>query len=158
MNIILTVIKFILGLKFGWAIFLGVGVIFGGSIIKNILGGSFSVTKLLGGFNLFAGGVQGKLIYYGVILILAFGLYHQLTRATTNYDTDYKNNINHNQDVLVDQRVGTNNACDVNLFFGLIKIGCKQLPITKIVNNNPVCEKCNSTKVDVKPINKGKIK
>lgn len=144
---LLPILKWVLGLKFGWVILIVFGVLVGGSLIKNIISGSFSVGKLASGFNPFTGSVQGKLIYYGVILLLAFGLYHQLTRATTNYDTNYKNNVHHNQDVLIDQRVGTNSGCDVNLFFGLIKLGCKQQPITKIVNNESICEKCNSTNI-----------
>jgi len=102
----LTIIKFILGLKFGWLLLIVGGIIMGGSIIKNIFTGSFSVAKFAGGFNIFAGGVQGKLIYYGLMIVLALGLYHQITRATYDYDTDYKNNIRNNRDVYLDQRVG----------------------------------------------------
>jgi hypothetical protein len=140
---ILGILKFILGMKFGWLLLIGGGLLIGGSIIKNIFTGSFSVGKFLGGFNLFAGGVQGKLIYYGILAILAFGLYYQLTRATTNYDTDYKNNVHHNQDVAIDQRVGAG-CIPTKILWGVIQIGCDSKPITKTVNNN--CE-CNSKEV-----------
>jgi hypothetical protein len=122
-------IKFLLGLKFGWILLLVFGVIMAGSIIRNILTGSFNAMKFIGGFNIFAGGVQGKLIYYGLLAILAFGLYHQLTRATFNYDTDYKNNIRGNQDVYLDQRVGDTcqDKCVVAVQpfgFTVFKLGC----------------------------------
>ena len=139
MNIVLSLIKFLLGLKFGWIIAIVVGVVVGGSLIRNIFTGSFSVGKFLGGFNIFTGSVQGKLIYYGLLAILAFGLYHQLTRATWNYDTDYKNHIHNNQDVFIDQTVGTK-GCDVDLFFGLVKFGCNPKSMTKTVNNNCDCK------------------
>jgi hypothetical protein len=153
----LAIIKFLLGMKFGWLILIGGGIIVGGSLIRNIFTGSFSVGKFLGGFNILAGGVQGKLIYYGLIIFGCFVAYHFIMRPTTSYDTDYKNNIQHNQDVMIDQRVGTNNACNVNLFYGLIKLGCKQDPITKtvIAPPCPVCEKCEDT---IQKNNKKKIK
>lgn len=144
---IFSIFKFIMNMKFGWLLWMGFSIIMGGSIIRNIFTGSFSVGKLLGGFNIFTGSVQGKLIYYGLIIFGCFVAYHFIMRPTNSYDTDYKNNIQHNQDVMIDQRVGTNNGCDVNLFFGLIKIGCRQQPITKIVNNDTVCEKCNSKEI-----------
>ena len=134
-SILMSLIKWLLMQKFGIVILIVVGVILLISIVRNILSGSFNVAKFAGGFNPFVGSVQGKLMYYAVFAILAFGLYHQLTRSTTNYDTDYKNQIHHNQDVFVDQRVGTSTGCDVNLFYGLIKLGCKQPPMTKNVNN-----------------------
>jgi hypothetical protein len=143
-NILLGLLKGLLAMKFGWLIAIVIGVIIAGSIIKNVINGSFSVAKLASGFNPFTGSVQGKLIYYGVLALLAFGLYHQLTRATTNYDTDYKNKIDHNQDVMIDQRVGAK-GCDVDLFYGLIKLGCNPKSITKTVNNNLDCDKCNAT-------------
>ena len=104
-KILLTVIKIILNMKFGWLILIVVGVIFGLSIIKNIMSGSFNVAKFAGGFNPFVGSVQGKLIYYGLMIILALGLYHQLTRATfdTDYTNTYKNNVHHNEEVTIDQ-------------------------------------------------------
>ena len=134
-SILMSLIKWLLLQKFGVIILIVIGIILLLSLIRNILSGSFNVAKFAGGFNPFVGSVQGKLMYYAVFAILAFGLYHQLTRATTNYDTDYKNNIHHNADVFVDQRVGTSTGCDVNLFYGLVKIGCKQLPMVKNVNN-----------------------
>jgi hypothetical protein len=146
-NILLGLLKGILGMKFGWLIAIVVGVILGGSIIKNIFSGSFNVAKFASGFNPFTGSVQGKLIYYGLIIFGCFVAYHFIMRPTNSYDTDYKNHIHNNQDVMIDQRVGTNNACDVNLFFGLIKLGCRQDPITKTVNIDPICEKCRKNEV-----------
>jgi hypothetical protein len=76
---ILAIIKFVLGLKFGWIILVIGAIIFGGSIIRNIFTGSFNVAKFAGGFNLFAGGVQGKLIYYfivfSIVAAVALGIY-----------------------------------------------------------------------------------
>jgi hypothetical protein len=141
-NIILGFLKIVLGLKFGWIIAIVAGIVIGGSIIKNILSGSFSVAKFANGFNIFAGGVQGKLIYYGLIIFGCFVAYHFIMRPTNSYDTDYKNNVHHNQDIMIDQRVGTQEGCNVNILFGLIKIGCKSQPITKTVTVNPICEKC----------------
>jgi hypothetical protein len=123
------------------------GIIIGGSLIKNILTGSFSIAKFASGFNPFAGGVQGKLIYYGLIIFGCFCVYHFIMRPTYSYDTDYKNQIHHNQDVMIDQRVGTIEGCTVNLGWGLIKLGCKSQPITKTVNVNPECEKCKTKEV-----------
>jgi uncharacterized membrane protein len=134
-TILMSLIKWILTQKFGVVILIVVGVILLISLVRNILSGSFNVAKFAGGFNPFTGSVQGKLMYYVIFAILAFGLYHQLTRATTSYDTDYKNQIHHNQDVFIDQKVGAT-GCDVNLFFGLVKLGCNPKPLTKTVNNN----------------------
>lgn len=128
-TIILKIFGGILGMKFGWIIAIIAGIVLGLSLLKNIVSGSFSIAKFAGGFNIFAGGVQGKLIYYGVLIILAIGLYHQLTRATWNYNTDYKNNVTSNRDVYLDQRVG--DTCTdkcilaVQPFgFTLLKVGC----------------------------------
>jgi hypothetical protein len=143
-NLLLGLLKGVLGMKFGWLIAIVAGIIIGGSLIKNILSGSFSVVKFASGFNPFAGGVQGKLIYYGIILTICFAVYHQITKDTYSYDTDYKNQIHHNQDVFVDQRVGTKEGCDVNLLFGLIKLGCKSEPMNKTVTYD--CQKCKEVK------------
>ena len=89
-NLIIPILKFIMGMKIGTAVALVGGGFVLFTLIRNILTGAFSVTKFASGFNIFSGGVQGKLIYYGLLAILAFGLYHQLTRAT--YDTDYTSN------------------------------------------------------------------
>jgi hypothetical protein len=147
MNILFTILKAILGMKFGWLIAIVAGVIIGGSLIRNILTGSFNVAKFAGGFNIFTGGVQGKLIYYGLIIFGCFTVYHFIMRPTNSYDTDYKNQIHHNQDVMIDQRVGTQEGCNVNLLFGLVKLGCKSQPITKTVNVNPECEKCKTKEI-----------
>ena len=135
----MPLIKMLLGLKFGWVIILVLGVFFIGSFIRNVSTGSFSVGKFLGGFNVFAGGVQGKLIYYGLIIFGCFVVYNFVMRPTYSYDTDYKNQIHHNEDVIVDQRVG-GDGCNVEILFGLFKFGCKQKPVTKIVNNE--CSQC----------------
>jgi hypothetical protein len=86
---------------------LALGGLFIGILGFNIAKGTFSIAKFFGGFNIFAGGVQGKLIYFTIFAILAFGLYHQLTRSTLNYDTDYRNSIRNCDTVNVDQRVQT---------------------------------------------------
>ena len=145
-NILLGLLKGILTMKFGWLIAIVAGVVIGGSIIKNILSGSFSVAKFAGGFNIFAGGVQGKLIYYGLIIFGCFVAYHFIMRPTNSYDTDYKNHIHNNQDVFIDQTVGTK-GCDVDLFFGLVKFGCNPKSMTKTVNVDPICEKCRKNEV-----------
>ena len=142
MSAILMLLKGLLGTKFGWIIAIVVGIILGGSLIKNIVSGSFSVAKFASGFNPFTGGVQGKLIYYGIIIFACITVYNFVMRPTNSYDTDYKNQIQGNQDVIIDQRVGTNTGCDVSLLFGLVKLGCKQEPITKTVIVEPVCPDC----------------
>lgn len=133
-NLIIGIIKTILGMKFGWLLLLAIGIILGLSFIRNLMSGSFSVGKFFSGFNIFAGGVQGKLIYLAVLAILGYGLFHQLTKPTTEYNTDYRNNIHHNDGVVVDQRVGES-GCAVNIGWGLIKLGCKQ-NVPKIITNN----------------------
>jgi hypothetical protein len=138
---ITKLISLILGMKFGWVIAIVLGLIVGGSIIKNIISGSFSVAKFAGGFNIFSGGVQGKLIYYGLIIFGCFVAYSFIMRTTYSYDTDYRNNIKGNQDVIIDQRTGPT-CVPTKILFGLIQIGCKSQPITKNVTNNSDCEKC----------------
>lgn len=110
-------------------------------LIFNIIKGSFSISKFFGGFNVFTGSVQGKLIYYAVLLILGYGLFHQLTRATVDYNTDYKNNIKGNRDVYIDQRVGE--ACQEKCLvavqpFGItiLKVGCSQSCEASITQQN----------------------
>jgi len=109
--------------------------------IKNIGSGAFSLAKFFGGFNLFAGGVQGKLMYYGIIAlvagILAYGLYHQLTRATydTDYKNTYKNTITGNENVTVDQKQVINS--DISCFgfsLGQTCIGVAHSSIPKVSN------------------------
>jgi hypothetical protein len=157
----LGIIKGILGMKFGWLILIAVGTLVGFSLIKNILSGSFNVAKFAGGFNIFTGSVQGKLIYYGLIIFGCFVAYSFIMRPTTSFDTDYKNTIHHNQDVMIDQRVGNSEGCDVNLFFGLIKLGCKQQPITKTVivtdDSSKVVETPNSITKTQPSGNKGVV-
>lgn len=84
-----------------------------------------------------AGGLSFKVISYIVIFAIVgtvcFALYKKITATT--YSSDYKNQISHNQDVIIDQRAAGNGGCSVELGFGLVKIGCKQLPVTKVVNN-----------------------
>lgn len=145
LNELLPIIKFILSLKFGWVIFIILGGIVGGSLIKNIISGSFSIGKLASGFNIFAGGVQGKLIYWGLLAILAFGLYSQLTRATfdTDYNTNYRNNVQQNRDVYLDQRVGDvcTEKCAIAIQpFGwtLLKVGCTQSCAPSITQRNKI--------------------
>lgn len=144
-NIILGIIKTLLGLKFGWIIAIVIGIIIGGSIIKNIITGSFSVAKLASGFNPFLGSVQGKLIYYGLIIFGCFCAYHFIMRPTQSYDTDYKNQIHHNQDVIIDQKVGSS-CIPTSILWGIIQIGCDSKPITKTVNNDFGCEGCTPAK------------
>ena len=139
-----NLIKTIMGMQLGHLLLIGGGFIIGLSIIKNIFTGSFSVGKFLGGFNFFAGGVQGKLIYYGLIIFACFTVYHFVMRSTYSYDTDYKNHIHHNADVFTDQRVGTQEGCAFEFGFGLIKLGCKSQPMTKTINYE--CESCKEVK------------
>ena len=139
----MSLIKGILTMKFGWVILTVVGIVMGLSIVKNIFSGSFNVAKFAGGFNIFTGSVQGKLIYYGFLAILAFGLYHQLTRATftTDYTNTYKNNIHNNESVTVDQSQTIQTPEDTLLIgikiFGLrigISAQSKPKPVTIIDN------------------------
>jgi hypothetical protein len=100
--------------------------------------------------------ISAKAIAYIVIAAIVgtvcFALYHKITDAT--YSSDYKNNIHNNQDVIVDQRAGNNQGCSVELGFGLIKIGCKQQPITKITNNE--VDKTTSTTIVPKNVTNSK--
>ena len=128
-----NLIKTIMGMQLGHLLLIGGGLIIGLSIIKNIFTGSFSVGKFLGGFNFFAGGPQGKLIYYGLIIFACFTVYHFVMRPT--YSTDYKNNIKGNQDIFIDQKVGSD-GCAFEFGFGLIKLGCNSKSPSKTVNNN----------------------
>lgn len=115
-------------------------VIFIVVLVFNIIKGTFNISKFFGGFNILAGGVQGKLIYYAILFILGAGLWHQLTKATTEYNTDYRNTITRNRDVFVDQRVGDGDIdkCLVAIEpFGLslLKIGCVKVKSTSIIEN-----------------------
>ncbi len=140
-NLLLVLLKGILGMKFGWLIVIIAGIIIGGSLIKNVISGSFSIGKFASGFNPFLGGVQGKLIYYGLLITLALAIYHQITRPTTDYDTNYKNQIHHNRDIAVDQRVGAT-CIPTKILWGLIQIGCNSEAMQqKNINNNCDCQK-----------------
>lgn len=133
----LELIKTLLGMKLGVLLLIIFGGLIGLSFLKNLITGSFSIAKFAAGFNPFTGSVQGKLIYYALIAFACFTVYRFVMRDT--YSADYKNNIKGNQDVFIDQKVGTN-GCAVNLFFGLIKIGCNPKSMTKTVNNNCGCQ------------------
>jgi len=150
-NILIMIIKAILGMKFGYLLLIVVGIMVGGSILRNILTGSFNIAKFAGGFNIFSGNVQGKLIYYGLIIFGCFVAYHFIMRPTYSYDTDYKNQIHHNQDVMIDQRVGTRDGCAVELLYGAIKIGCKSQPMSKTVINT-VPEKETQEQIKLNPL------
>ena len=133
MNILLTLLKGILGMKFGWVILVVVGLIFGLSLIKNIISGSFSIAKFASGFNPF-GGVQPKLIWLAIWCFIFFTAYQFIMRPTTNYNTDYRNNIHDNQDVMVDQRVGAS-CIPTKILWGVIQIGCNSESMKKVTNN-----------------------
>jgi len=141
-KLLMALIKGILGMKFGYLILIGIAIILGLSIIKNIFSGSFNVFKFASGFNPFLGGIQGKLIWLAIWCFIFFTAYQFIMRPTTSYNTDYKNNIKGNQDVLVDQRVGA--TCIPSKFlWGLIQIGCNSEAQSKNINvNNNDCAKC----------------
>jgi len=145
---IFAIIKIILGLKFGWLLLIAMAIILGGSLIRNIFTGSFNVAKFAGGFNVLSGGVQGKLIYYGLIIFGCFIVYNFIMRPTTSFDTDYKNNIRDNRDVYLDQRAGEtcSEKCIIAiqpLGFTLLKVGCIKSCQTSITQQ---------TKVDSVPV------
>jgi hypothetical protein len=130
----MTIIKLVLGMKFGWVILLVLGIILLLSFVKNIISGNFSVGKLAAGFNPFTGAIQGKLIWMAIWAFIFFTAYQFIMRPTTSYDTDYKNQIHHNDDVIIDQRVGP--GCEpTKILWGLIQIGCKGESIKKEENN-----------------------
>lgn len=133
MNLILNILKLVMGMKFGWVILLVVGIVLGGSVIRNILTGSFSIAKFASGFNPF-GGAQGKLIWLAIWCFIFFTAYQFIMRPTTSYDTDYKNSIHHNEDVFVDQRVGAS-CIPTKILWGVIQIGCNSDSQKKITNN-----------------------
>jgi hypothetical protein len=142
-NLIFGLIKIIFGMKFGYLILIGIVVILGFSIIKNIFSGSFNVVKLASGFNPFTGAIQGKLIWLAIWCFIFFTAYQFIMRPTTSYDTDYKNQIHHNEDVLVDQRVGAT-CIPTKILWGLIQIGCNSDSMKKNVTNN--CKDCENNK------------
>ena len=141
-KLLMALIKGILGMKFGWLIVIVVAVILGFSIIKNIFSGSFNVAKLASGFNPFTGAIQGKLIWLAIWCFIFFTVYNFIMRPTYSYDTDYKNQIHHNEDVLVDQRVGAT-CIPTKILWGLIQIGCNSSAMEKNVENN--CKDCEKT-------------
>ena len=102
-------------------------------IVKKEVPGALKFAPLAG----LAGGLSFKVISYIIIFAIVgtvcFALYKKITATT--YSSDYKNQISHNQDVIIDQRAAGNGGCSVELAYGLVKIGCKQLPVTKVVNN-----------------------
>jgi len=146
MNAILLLLKGLLGTKFGWIIAIVVGVILGGSLVKNIVSGSFSIAKFASGFNPFSGGVQGKLIYYGLIFFACILVYNFVMRPTNSYDTDYRNQITGNQDVIIDQSVGAK-CIPTKILWGLIQFGCTSAPINKTVTVNNECVDCKVKEV-----------
>jgi hypothetical protein len=154
MDILLTLLKGILAMKLGWVILLAVGVIFGLSLIKNLISGSFSIGKLASGFNPF-GAVQGKLIWLAIWCFIFFTAYQFIMRPTTNYDTDYKNNIHDNQDVFTDQRVGAT-CIPTKILWGVVTIGCDSGSQKKIVNNTEEKKEVidQKTKTNITPKNK----
>jgi len=133
-NFLLGLAKMILGLKFGWLLLIVVAIILGGSIIHNIFTGSFNVLKFASGFNPFIGSIQGKLIWLAIWCFIFFTVYQFIMRPTYSYDTDYKNQIHHNQDVMVDQRVGAT-CIPTKILWGLIQIGCNSESMEKNVKN-----------------------
>ena len=139
-NLLIGLVKGILGMKFGVLIVVVLGVILVFSILKNIISGSFSVAKLASGFNPFTGAIQGKLIWLAIWCFIFFTAYQFIMRPTTSYDTDYKNNIRGNQDVIIDQSVGAK-CIPTKILFGLIQIGCKSEAVKKNVTNNN-CKDC----------------
>ena len=103
------------------------------------------------------------IVIFAIVGTVCFGVYRKIVQTT--YSSDYKNNIHHNQDVIVDQRAGNNTGCSVELLYGLVKIGCKQAPITKITNNGvsatpastitvPTSPKTNTVVKKISPIGK----
>jgi hypothetical protein len=151
----MSLIKWLLMQKFGIVILIVVGVILLISLVRNILSGSFNVAKFAGGFNLFTGSIQGKLMYYAVFAILAFGLYHQLTRATfdTDYTNTYKNNIHGNENVTVDQSQHIQTPEDALLIgikiFGFklgVSVQSQPKPVT-IIDNSKINQKSKITPV-----------
>ena len=138
-KLLMILVKTILGMKFGWLIVIVVAVILGFSIIKNIFSGSFNVVKLASGFNPFTGAIQGKLIWLAIWCFIFFTVYNFIMRPTYSYDTDYKNQIHHNEDVLVDQRVGAT-CIPTKILWGLIQIGCNSGAMEKNIDNS--CKDC----------------
>lgn len=156
-NIFLMIGKLILGMKFGWVILLALGVILIFSLVRNIISGSFSVGKLASGFNPFTGAIQGKLIWLAIWAFIFFTAYQFIMRETISYDTDYKNQIHHNDDVILDQRVGPQ-CIPTKFLWGLIQFGCNSEAIVKNETNNScnckVEEKKQEEKVSTSKENK----
>ena len=146
MNILFGLLKVLLGMKFGWLIAIVAGVILAGSIIRNIFTGSFNAAKFVGGFNIFAGGVQGKLIYYAIIGTILLAIYGKIMQPTSDFDNTYKNNVHHNDDVVIDQRQIIESQEDTLLIgikiFGLkIGITVKGIPKPREIIDNANVDK-----------------
>ena len=129
-------------------------------LTKNILTGTFSVSKFFSGFAFWQGAVMGKLIYYiiifSIVAAVALGIYHRFTQET--YSNDYRNNVK-GENVIIDQRQIFDNKSDAVLIgiklFGLrigVSVESKVKPNT-VTNNNEVKE---TKKEEIKPIVKGK--
>ena len=82
----------------------GVGGLISVILGLNIKSGAFSLTKFIGGFAFWKGAVIGKLLYWGIIAAVVLGVYHKITQPTYNYDTSYRNVIQGNTEVTIDQK------------------------------------------------------
>lgn len=109
-------------------LFIGIiisGIGFIGTLAFNIFRGTFSIGKFFNGFNIFSGGVQGKLIYYliigSIVAAVALGIYHRFTQET--YENTYTNTVKA-EEVVIDQRQILPNPDD-SFFFGVKIFGFK---------------------------------
>jgi hypothetical protein len=156
-GLVTSVVKSIVGMKFGWIFLVIVAIIallFIIKLIHNITTGSFNVVKFASGFNLFNGQVQGKLIYYFIIFsivsAIALGIYGKITQDT--FENNYKNVIKNNEEVTVDQRQIVVSPDD-NLLIGIKLFGLKvgithtsKPKVREILNNKDISTKAEVNK------------
>jgi hypothetical protein len=44
---------------------------------------TFNIKKFVSGFNILDGEKLGKIIFYGILIVVGLAIYHQITRPTT---------------------------------------------------------------------------
>lgn len=58
---------------------------------------TFDIKKFFSGFNILDGEKLGKIIFFGILLVVGLAVYHQITRPTTNIYAKPGSNLTVNQ-------------------------------------------------------------